>query len=309
LKNDPTETALARLDEISPSTPEGRKQLARALAAKSNLVVAKAARVAGEAQVRELRDDLAAAFSRLEPRGADADKGCAAMTAIARALFTLDYDQPELYLTGMKHVQKEASWGPPVDTAADLRGVCAMGLANTRYVGKLRAMVELLVDPEWQARAGAVRAIATVGSEAAALLLRLKALAGDKEIEVTAECLGALLSVEGADALPLVTKFAASNNPEISQAAMLTLGESRRAEAVEWLIKRFGEVASAQVRKHILLSLATSRTEAAIEFLLAVIRDESEQTSSAARAAMEIHRDARLRERIEAALRARRASP
>jgi HEAT repeat protein len=306
LKNDPIQNALARLDDVSPHTAEGRKELAKALAAKFNLVVAKAARIAGETQITDLRDDLASAFSRLLARGTAADKGCVALTAIARALFALDYDEPELYLAGMKHVQREASWGPPVDTAVELRAVCAMGLANTRYRQKLQSMVDLLVDPEWQARAGAVRAIGAVASEAAALLLRFKALSGDKEAEVTADCLSALLAVEGAEALPLVANFAASSEPEIAEAAILAMGESRRPEAVDWLMNRFGEVASAQVRKQILLSLAASRTEAAIEFLLRIIRYESDQASSAACAAMEIHRDERLRERIDEALRVRK---
>lgn len=305
MKNDPIQNALAALDDLDPLTPEGRKQIAKALAAKSNLVVAKAARKAGEAQASALCGDLNAAFHRILPRGADADKGCAALTAIAKALFAMDYDEAELYLAGMQHVQKEASWGPPVDTAAELRAICAMGLANTRYHDKLRAMVDLLVDAEWQARAGAVRAIATVGSESAGLLLRLKALLGDQETEVVADCFAGLLSMEGSEAMPLVTRFASSSDPEMSEVALIALGESRRPECVEWLAKRFSEVASAQSRKQILLALATSRTEAAIEFLLKLIRYESEQTSAAARAAMDIHRDEQLRERIDEALRGR----
>ena len=307
MKNDPIQKALADLDDIDPFNADGRRQFAKALTAKSNLVVARAARRVGEAQVSVLRDDLASAFNRLLPRGAEGDKGCVALTAIAKALFAIDYDEPDLYLAGMQHVQKEASYGPPVDTAADLRAICAMGLANTRYGEKLQAMVDLLVDPEWQVRAGAVRAIAAVASEPAALLLRLKTLTGDRESEVMADCFAGLLSIEGVDALPLVTKFAASNNGEVSEVALLALGESRRAEAVQWLMKRFGEVASAQRRKQILLALATSRTEAAIEFLLKLIRYESEQTSSAARAAMEIHRDEQLRQRLDEAVRARRS--
>jgi HEAT repeat protein len=306
MKNDPIQTALAQLDEIDPHTPEGRKQFAKALAGKSNLVAAKAARIAGEAQVSALAQDLVTAFHRFLARGAETDKGCAALTAMARALFALDYDEPELYLAGMTHFQREAAWGPPVDTAAELRAICAMGLANRRYRQKLQALVDLLVDPEWQARAGAVRAIATVGSEAASLLLRLKALSGDFETEVTADCFTGLIAMEGAEALPLVQKFAAAADPDIRDAALLALGASRRPEAVEWLKVRFGEVAAAQIRNSILLALATSRTESAVEFLLEVIRRESDQASAAAVAALEIHRDDRLRIQIREAVQARK---
>ena len=50
MKNDPIEAALAALDDVPLRTPEGLKQITKALAAKSNLVVAKAARIAGDSQ-------------------------------------------------------------------------------------------------------------------------------------------------------------------------------------------------------------------------------------------------------------------
>ncbi len=306
MKNDPIQSALAALDDIPLHTPEGRKQMAKALAAKSNLVAAKAARIVGEAQWTELTDDLAAAFDRFLKRGAEGDKGCAALMAIARALFNMDYDGADLYLNGMRHVQLEPGWGGSSDTAAELRAICAMGLANTRYPGKLRAFVDLLVDREWQARAGAVRALAIAGSEAALLLLRFKALSGDPEPEVLADCFSGLLSAEGAEAVPFVATFAISRDKEIREAAILAFGESRRAEAIEWMKRRFEAVADVETRRCLLLSLATSRTEAAIEFLIGLIRDGSALVSQLAVAAMEINRvDRAIQERVERALRER----
>src|SRR4051794_23936856 len=130
MKNDPVETALAALDDIPVRTPEGRKQIAKALAGKSNLVAAKAARIVGDAQWADLKEELATAFARFVRQGGSLDKGCKATVAIARALFAMDYDNAELYLTGMRHVQMEPVWGGSVDTAAELRGICAMGLVG-----------------------------------------------------------------------------------------------------------------------------------------------------------------------------------
>ena len=306
MKNDPVQSALAGLDEVSLRTPEGRKQIAKALASKSNLVAAKAARIAGDAQWTELTDELLAAFRRFLKRGGDGDKGCVALKAIARALFNFDYDGAEFYLDGMRHVQMEPGWGGSSDTAAELRAICAMGLANTRYPGKLRALVDLLVDREWQARAGAIRALAAVGSEAALLLLRFKALSGDREPELLADCFTGLLSAEGADAVPFVASFAVSKDEEISEAAILALGASRRADAIEWLQQRFQQIAQAETRQCILLSLATSRTAAAIDFLLELIGTGSPQVSAAAVSAMEINRrDELIQQRIDKALRER----
>lgn len=306
MKNDPILAALAALDDLPLHTPDGQKRIAKALASKSNLVVAKAARIAGEAHWTELAGDLAAAFDRLLKRGSELDKGCAALTAIARALYSLDYDGAGLYLNGMRHVQMEPVWGGSSDTAAELRGICAMGLASTTHPERLRELVNLLADREWQARAGAARAISAIGSEAASLLLRLKALLGDKEPEVLSDCFGGLLAIEGADAVEFVSSFAVSKIPEVREAAILALGSSRRDDAVEWLKQRFESVADPETRKCILLSLATSRTEAAIEFLLGVIREGSPQASSMAVSAMEINRaDRRIRSEIEKALQSR----
>jgi HEAT repeat protein len=303
MKNDPIQSALAALDDVALRTPEGLKHLTKALAGKSNLVAAKAARIAGETQWTELTDELVKAFDRFLKRGLEIDKGCRALTAIARALYALDYDGAELYLAGMRHVQQEPGYLGANDTAVELRAICAMGLVSTNYRYKLRELVDLLVDPEWQARAGAVRAIATAGSEAAALLLRLKAHIGDKEPDVMADCFSGLLAVEGGEALPLVTSFADGRAREVREAAILALGESRRAEAVEWLKEKFARTADGETRQAILLALATSRTEAAIEFVIGLIRSGSEQASAMALSAMEVNRgDRRIQEEVEKAL-------
>lgn len=85
MKNDPVQAGLARLDDLPLRTPEGQKQIAKALASKSNLIVAKAARIASDAQWDELTGELAAALERFLKRAGEGDKGCVAMTAIARA--------------------------------------------------------------------------------------------------------------------------------------------------------------------------------------------------------------------------------
>ncbi len=120
---------------------------------------------------------------------------------------------PSCYLKGMKHVQMEPVWGGSVDTAAELRAVCAMGLASTRWPDKLRELVHLLVDREWQARAGAARALGAIGSEPALLLLRLKALSGDPEPEVLADCFTGLLVAEDAERCRFVASFARLKRP------------------------------------------------------------------------------------------------
>jgi HEAT repeat protein len=184
-----------------------------------------------------------------------------------------------------------------------------MGLANSAYPHKLRELVPLLVDKEWQVRAGAIRAIGVVGTEAASLLLRFKMLSGDKDPEVMSECFTAVLALEGSDSVPLVAGFA-SGHSEVSEAAILALGASRRADAVAWLIAEFANRADPASRKCILLSLSTSRAEAAMEFLLDLIRTAGSSAASLAADALAIHsRDEALQDQVAAALRSRLPSP
>ncbi|MEP6714468.1 MAG: HEAT repeat domain-containing protein [Terriglobia bacterium] len=306
MKNDPVVGALAQLDDFQPATPEGRKIYSKALAAKSNLVVAKAARRLGAAHGADYLPELTAALARCLDRGSSFDKGCAASLAIVRTLVDLDYDVPDLFLRGMKHVQREPVWEGSVDTAPDLRAACAIGLVNTRHPHKLRELVAMLLDTERVARAGAVRAIAAVGSESAALLLRYKALLGDPEADVLSECLEGLLEIGGDDALPLARSLAFSDDPQVAEAALLALGASRRADAVAFLMERFDQVSHPDMKRCILLSLASSRSETAVEFMLKLIQDCSASVFKAAVEALSLHRrDGRIQQAIEEAMRAR----
>jgi hypothetical protein len=286
MKNDPIETALAQLDEATPEA------LRKALGSKYSLVIGKAARLIGDKLLTDFAEPLASAFSRLLAKP-ESDKGCLALTAIARTLVRLDHDDAELFRRGMKHVQMEATYGGSIDVASEFRATCAMGLANSRDHKKLQPLVELLADREWPARAGAVKAIATVGSDAAALLLRYKALLGDPEPYVLSECLAGLIAVDGAEALPFVGRIAESRDRDTSEAAVLALGASRRPDAVEWLKTRFEQVADADTKKCIVLALASARTEGAMDYLIEIVRCSSTQLAAAAVAAMGISDEVR----------------
>jgi HEAT repeat protein len=258
MKNDPILAALEKLNEADPAG------LAQALESKSNLVAAKAARMIGEQLHPGFVPQLTRAFLRFLERG---DKGCEALTAIARALVLLDCDDAELFRKGIRHVQREPTWGGSRDTAAEVRAISAMGLANTRCPDKARELVALLADSEWTARGGAARALAAVGSDAAAAVLRFKALIGDEEPEVLCDCLRALLSIEGADAMPLVERFARSRDEAVREAAVHALGESRREDAVELLKRIYEDSADPRLKSAVILALKASRTQAGMKFV------------------------------------------
>ena len=184
-RRDPVVEALDTLAELRRGGEDSTRRIGEFLWNRSNLVVAKAAKVAGELRIEALVPNLAAAFERLMADPAKLDKGCAAATAIVEALYVMDYDQSDVYLRGGRHVQMEGSFGPPVDAAAQLRGDCALGLVRTRHPDALFEVVRLLADKEPQARIGAARALGLAG-ETGELVLLLKTLTGDRELDVVA---------------------------------------------------------------------------------------------------------------------------
>src|SRR5579871_5531158 len=86
-KRDPTAEALAALTGAHDLPAEARRDLLRKnLANRSNWVVAKAAKIAGEVRDAGLAADLVAAFHRLMADPEKLDKRCAALTEIAAAI-------------------------------------------------------------------------------------------------------------------------------------------------------------------------------------------------------------------------------
>lgn len=301
-KPDPIEQSLDRLTELRSLTdPKAvAAELRRALKDRSNLVVAKAAKMAGELRVAEVVPELISAFERLMANPAKLDKRCAATFEIATTLYALDYTEPEIYLRGIRHVQMEASFGPPVDEAAKLRAQCALGLVRTRHPEAMTAMAELLADAQPHARVGAIRALATNGGEAGGLLLRYKALIGDDDPEVLSECLSGLLAADFVRSLPFVAKFMDSEDEDVSQSAMLAIGAQRRVEAFEVLREKWDRSVYSEIRGTLLTAMAMVRVEEATEFLIELL--ESSATSTAVEVVKVLaayHREERVRERVK----------
>jgi hypothetical protein len=276
-KADPIQDALQRLAELRHAEPSNQRidELRRFLGSRSNLVVARAAKVGGQLRLGTLIPDLLSAFNRLMADAPRLDQRCAAITEIVGALYELDYDEPGPYLRGLKHFQPEASFGTPVDAAAKLRGLSAQGLLRTRYPDALTEVVPLLVDCEAPARLGAIRALAVNGGEAGALLLRLKVLTGDADAEVLSECFAGLLAASPDKSIPFVARYIDSEDRSIADVAALALGESRLEPAFAILREKWGRTVETSHKRVLLLSIAASRLEEAIAFLVSRLESES----------------------------------
>ena len=307
---------LARL-RSQPVTDATLATLRKGLAARVNLVAAKAADVAGALGLKPLIPELLTAFDRFFKDGAKSDPQCWAKNAAAQALIHLDCSESGPFLRGFQHRQMESSWGRKVDTAVKLRSLCTLALVqctDLTRAGKLRHLVTALTDVEESVRIDALRAIEQLEGEEAALLLRLKAAMGDKRAPVTGQALASLLQLEGSGALGFVRGFLSgppeepagpvpdSAPEEIAEEAAFALGSSRLPAAFAAL----EEAWNAQRKPVFLQAISASRTEEGLAFLLGLVSQGTERDSVTALAALAVQRDSgQVSDAVSAAVEAR----
>jgi HEAT repeat protein len=300
-KRPSTEEALGAIRAIrdEPEKHDLKRHLAPFLVHKSNHVAAAAADTIGRLEAVTLAQNLADAFLEWMKNPSERDPGCKALTAIAKTLAGMDHPASQVYLAGIRHVQMEASFGPRVDAASALRGLCAQGLSRMSHPDALLECVTLLADPEIPARSGAVRAISESGQHAGILLLRYKALIGDKDEEVMAECFAGLLRLAPAESLEFVARFLHSGSGDIAERAALALGESHLPAAFPLIQEAWHSTSQATLRRTLLLAMAMLRQDEAIAFLLTRLAEDSERSASDALTALALYsRDDSVRKRV-----------
>ena len=279
--------ALRRLREAAPEA--ARPQLARALKGRNNYLAAKAAELVLHHQLADLEPELAAAFGRFLENAAKVDPQCWAKNALAKALAGFGYQEPELFLAGMGHVQMEPVWGGSADTAGPLRGTCALALVQCRALSSHQALLHLtplFADKEVAVQANAARAVEQVGTDTAALLLRLRAELGSGEPELLGACYSGVLALEGSAAVPWAARFLAPEDDLAAEAA-LALAQSRLPEAWEVLRACYARARDARFRGVVLTAIALLRQEAAVAWLLEMAAGEGRHAGEAQRALCE----------------------
>ena len=297
---------LAALDELPGDRAAKVAALQRALAGHYR-VAAKAARAAEDALLYELIPALESSFARFLDKPLKNDPSCFAKKALARALVALDASNVEFFTAGLRYRQLEPVWGGTADTAADVRASCAMGLVASGYSRALVELTALLNDAEAAARMGAVRAIACGNPREAELLLRSKALAGDAEPQVLGECFTGLLAVEPDESLKFVAAYLTHADEAVRELAALALGESRLDAALAPLKEAWGDVlVGDEFRRALLRAAAAHRSEAAFDWMLTIVAESRVPVAlDAVEALAPYNRNAKLAQRLEAALRER----
>jgi HEAT repeat protein len=296
------EEQLAALDALRQRPPEAAiEPLRKALAHRNNFVVAKAADLVREFDLRQLTPELLAAFDRFFADATKSDPQCWAKNAISRTLAAFEHLDAQVFLRGMKHIQLEPGWGGSSDSAAALRGTCALALVQCRSLADaelLSHLIELFADKEKSVRVAAIGAVSNVGSPSSPLLLRLKATLGADEPEILSACYSGILELEGATAVPWVGRFLAGGDDVAAEAA-LALAGTHSAPAFEILRASFTQASDPWFRSVLLSAIALSRQDTALEFLFDLVSSESLQAEGAIEAILRSGASAEVTERLE----------
>ena len=278
-----------------------REQLRKALRDRNNYLVARAADIAAEQGLDELIPDLLAAFERFFIDATRTDPQCLAKTALAKALRHLGHHGAPAYLRGIQHVQLEPTWGGRADTAAGLRGTCALALTDCALddVEILTYLADALADPDNVVRIDAAMAIEQLNRPEGAILLRLKALTGDPDPLVMGQCFSSMLSLAPMGIVAFISRFLKSPSQDVQLEAASALAQCRDPEAMS-VLREFweGPLLSNDVRQALLVNLGASPLREAADFLLEIVADAPIALATgavAALAASRFHTEVRAR--------------
>jgi HEAT repeat protein len=293
---------IAALDKLRQSPAESCiDPLRTALEQRNNFVVSKAAHLICEFQLPQLTPELLIAFDRFFENPAKTDPQCWAKNALSRALAAFEHQDAAVFLRGMRHIQLEPVWGGTSDTAGTLRSTCALALVQCRSLvdaDLLTHLVELLGDKDKSVRTEAVRAIEQVGSSSSGILLRLRAILAADEPEVLGACYSGILRLEGASAIPWVSRFLRSADDPAAEAALAIAG-THSLQGFEVLRERFAEETDPWFCSVLLSAIALTRQDAALEFLLDQVRSESLQAEEAIEAILRAMPSPEVTKRLE----------
>src|SRR5271168_1500315 len=239
------ERELAQLEALSGQVPDsaGVERVRHALGSENNFLVAKAAKIATDHNLKALLPEVLAAFDRFFIDPVKSDPQCWAKNALVKALDKLECRDATVYLRGLRHIQEEPVWGGHSDTAGALRGTCTHALVacdELTNMALLNILLEPLLDQNKTVRMEAARAIGNVGGASAALLLKLRVLLRKEEPEVLGACFSALLSMEHNDKLGTISLVAdfLDDAEEAAAEAAYALAETHESAALTALIDR-----------------------------------------------------------------------
>ena len=155
---------------------------------------------------------------------------------IVQALDKMEHLKREVFEKAARYVQLEPALGRERRYRLHRCAVRALfALARIGGSDYHCLLVDSLTDSEKDVRMAAAQALGYVGTEAAGLVLRLKARLGDAKADVLSECLSGLMTIGPEENLDFVCEFLDPLDPDRCEAAALALGKTRLPGALEAL--------------------------------------------------------------------------
>jgi len=265
-----------------PLVGEVRKTVEAALSSSSNHVVGRAVALIGDQRDPDWRWEVEEIFSRFMDNPVKSDPGCGAKLAAVQALNKMECESTGVFTRAVRHVQMEPVFGGSGDTAAALRGHALAGLVAMGHSQSLFIGVPLLVDRQAETRYLAADALGYAATDAAELLLRMKALAGDEDVRVTGTCLSSLLRLDRERSFDFVAEFLDRSDTELKEAAALALAESHHREAFKVLEEHWHQTLDNSFREYLILPMSLIRNEASLAFLIEMVGHGNSRYAAAA---------------------------
>ena len=285
--------ARLRAAEGNPHADDVEQTIRNTLAAENNRLVGRAAALVAQHEWEDFEDDLRSAYTRFLEDPCEKDPGCEAKTKLCGALRLTGYADGDFFYNGIRYRQFDPAYPEAIDSAAELRAICGFALIQLNDSRAMRALVDLLGDPEKTARAGAARAIAHGRGETAELLLRLKIQLGDVEPEVLGECFDGILRINVRDGIASVAEFLSHHNEDVQCEAALALAYTRDAVAFAPLRRKADARPSRDFERALLMSIGLLGVPESIDYLLQVISAGDEDAAIEAVRALRHCRDVR----------------
>jgi hypothetical protein len=112
------DSQLALLDSLRSVSPESAgPELAKALQLSNSFLVAKAAAIIRHHGLTSLSPTVAGVLARFLTDPEQSDQQCLAKIDLAKTLAAFEYQDAELFLTGMRHFQLRRGWEQEIDCA------------------------------------------------------------------------------------------------------------------------------------------------------------------------------------------------
>jgi hypothetical protein len=119
-----------------------------------------------------------------------------------------------------------------------------------------------------------------VGTDSAALILRLRAEFASDAPELLGSCYSGVLALEGPGAIPWATKFLSAKDDAAAEAAM-AIAQTHTPEAFQVLRTTFAKARDPWFRTVVLSAIALTRQQEATEWLLDFIEKEHPHAADA----------------------------